>query len=396
MENYYNPKLGLSSAYKIYKGQHGLTLNQVKDTIQTYEPVQLNKQIGKIEYYPIVGHGPNSYQADLMLLDPDDGYNCILCIINVITRVAYCYALKKKSDVKNDSELVKDTYRGLKDFYKTVPDVEHLQTDAGTEFVNSKVKELFSDIDYYATSVKTAQGKVERFNQTLRRLITIYQSAYKTTKWVKVLPDLVYNYNHRFHRSIGCSPIECNEEFQFAKEMERYDIPNQKVLIFKKGDKVRILLNKDLFDKGRAEWSSKVYRVDKIDGHRIIVDGEPYQYYQLQKIEGVHTKLFDNNEEVDKVGIKKVKKVVRDLNKEGIAKYNKPGLKEQEVVGKRVRVKYDKSLVGRLIDRGNGETGKIVEYDPEGDYKWFVKYDKKAKLKHEWMDAYEVQQFLVN
>ena len=63
---------------------------------------------------------------------------------------------------------------------------------------------------------------------------------------------------------------------------------------------------------------------------------------------------------------------------------------------KRVRViKFDKSLVGRLIDRGNGETGKIVKYDPEGDYKWFVKYDKKAKLKHEWMDANEVQQFLV-
>jgi hypothetical protein len=51
--------------------------------------------------------------------------------------------LKKKSDIKNDSELVKDAYRGLKDFYKTVPNVEHLQTDSGSEFVNSKVKELF-------------------------------------------------------------------------------------------------------------------------------------------------------------------------------------------------------------------------------------------------------------
>ena len=100
MENYYNPKLGLSSAYKIYKGQTGLTLNQVKDKIAKYEPVQLNKQIGKIDYYPIVGHGKNSYQADLMFLDSDDGYNCILCIINVITRVAYAYPLKKSRTLR--------------------------------------------------------------------------------------------------------------------------------------------------------------------------------------------------------------------------------------------------------------------------------------------------------
>ena len=356
MENYYNPKLGLSSAYKMYKGQHDLTFNQVKEKIAKYEPVQLNKQIGKIDYYPIVGHGKGSYQADLMFLDKDDGYNCILCIINVITRVAYAYPLKKKSDIRNDSDLVKDTYRGLQEFYKEVPDVQHLQTDEGTEFVNSKCNNLFRDIDYYAVNSNTAQGRIERFNQTLRRLITIYQSAYKTTKWVHVLPDLVYNYNHRFHRSIGCSPIECDEDEQFAKEMERYDIPNQKVSSFKKGDKVRILLNKDLFDKGRAEWSTKVYRVDNIEGHRIIVDGTPYQYYQLQKIQGVHTKLFDDNEEVDKVLIKKDKKVKRDLRKESVDQKNV--------------IEYGKNLVNKRV-----KGGIIFKYDRNGPFHWWVRFD---------------------
>jgi len=392
MDQYYNPKTGLSSAYKIYKGQNELTLDQVKAKLGKYEPYQLNKQLGKIAYFPILGHGKHSYQADLMFLDKDDGYNSILCIINVITRYAYVYPLKKKSDIKNDSELVEDTYRSMKKFYNDVPDIEHLQTDAGSEFVNSKVKDLFKDIDYYSVDSNTAQGKVERFNQTLRRLITVYQSAYNTTKWVSVLPDLLYNYNHRFHRSLGCSPADCDEDEQFAKEMDKYQIANQKVATYKKGDRVRILLNKDLFDKGRAEWSPQIYFIDKVDGHRLIVNGKPYQYYQLQKVQGVHKKLFNDAEDeligdvVDKKAIKKEKKVVRDLNKEGVKHYNNPGLKETEIVGPRTRGKVnDKDYVGKSYRKKFGKTfynGKVIEYEPPTkgeDASWIVEYDQKIK-----------------
>ena len=46
--------------------------------------------------------------------------------------------------------------------------------------------------------------------------------------------------------------------------------------------------------------------------------------------------------------------------------------------GKR-ETKYDKSLVGRRIDRGNGDIGTITKYETDGPYHWFVKYDKVAK-----------------
>ena len=389
MEAYYDPKKGFSNAYALYKGQDVKTLTQVKDAIKKYEPYQLNKQLGHITYFPTLGHGKHSYSADLMILDNDGGYNNILCIINMITRVAYAYPQKSKT--------AEETVGNLKKFYTAVPNVEHLQTDAGGEFDNRQAQALFKDIDYYHLLSKTAQGRIERFNQTLRRLITLYQSAYKTTKWVDVLPDLVYNYNHRYHKSLGCAPIDANEDEQYNKEMKQYDAADYEVTKYKVGDKVRILENKDLFDKGRAQWSHIVYRIEKIDGHRMIVNGEAYQYYQLQKIAGVHTKLFDSNEVVDKVAIKKDKKIVRDLRKEGVGAYNKPGAKEIEVRGKRERVlKMDASLIGRRIDRGDGETGKITKYDPVGDYKWYVKYDKKAKNDFELMDAAEVRKFIVS
>jgi hypothetical protein len=113
-------------------------------------------------------------------------------------------------------------------------------------------------------------------------------------------------------------------------------------------------------------------------------------------LDGV-TKFFDDNiDPIDKEVMRKEKKIVRDLRKEGVGAYNKPGAKEIEVRGKRERVlKMDASLIGRRIDRGAGETGKITKYEDDGDYKWYVVYDKKAKLKSEWMDAGEVRKFLV-
>lgn len=212
MERFYNPKTGLSGIYSMYKGQHEYTLQQIKDMIQNKEAYQLNKQKVKTYFFPIVGHGKGSYCADLMFLDNDRGYNNILCIINLITRVAYAYPQKSKAD----------TYDNLKKFFSEVPDVKHLQTDNGSEFTNKRVRELCKDIDYYQVDTNFSQGKIERFNGTLRRLITMYQSAYKTTKWYDVVPDLLYNYNHRYHRSIKCAPIDSNEEDAYMMEIAKY------------------------------------------------------------------------------------------------------------------------------------------------------------------------------
>ena len=98
------------------------------------------------------------------------------------------------------------------------------------------------------------------------------------------------------------------------------------------------------------------WRVDNIDGHRIIVYGTPYQYYQLQKIQGVHTKLFDDNEEVDKVLIKKDKKVKRDLRKESVDQKNV--------------IEYGKNLVNKRV-----KGGIIFKYDRNGPFHWWVRFD---------------------
>ena len=202
MVDYYDPRVGLGSAYKFYKTQDKYTYKQIKEMLDKKEAFQLNKQGTQTAFFPNVGRGMYSYQGDIMFPDEYNGYNGILCIINVITRVAYCYALKNKTQ--------EEVYDKFIQFFRDLNGlpIEHLQTDNGKEFTNKKLRALLNseNIDFYTVDPGDhfSQGIVERFNETLRRLITIYESAYKTRDWVSVLPDLVYNYNHRYHTSLGC------------------------------------------------------------------------------------------------------------------------------------------------------------------------------------------------
>ena len=66
-------------------------------------------------------------------------------------------------------------------------------------------------------------------------------------KWYKVLDDIVYNYNHSYHRTIKATPYDVWRGKDTNKQSIKfvdYD--------FKVGDKVRIKLVKKVFTKGDA------------------------------------------------------------------------------------------------------------------------------------------------
>lgn len=320
MNLYYDTKKGLGSAYKIFKGQDKLKYDQVKELLKNQEPYQLNKQGTTTRYFPIVGHGIGSYQADLMFLNIDKKYSSVLCIINVITRVAYAYPQKSKSDTSSNlAKWLKELPEGIK--------VRFIQTDNGSEFLNRKVKAIFDEANIEHTTAipgdHHGQGKIERFNGTLRRLITLYKSAYKTTKWFDVLPDLMYNYNHRYHRAIKMAPIEADEVTQFNQEIGKQNDAQKQLDEFSEGDQIRVLKPKGLFDKGRKVWSNDTYKIDSIQGRLLHVLGKGWKkHYEIQKVVRVHKKLFDDNEAVDTDAIKKTAKVARDLKSSGVDKAN--------------------------------------------------------------------------
>jgi transposase InsO family protein len=119
----------------------------------------------------------------------NSGYKYLLCVVDVFSRKAFVAALKRKSDTTDAMSkiLVKDT-----------PIL--IQSDNGTEFLNKSFQRLLKSMNVRHITVDVGnhkrQGIVERFNRTIALLISRYQESRNTNRYIDVLDDLVYNFNH--------------------------------------------------------------------------------------------------------------------------------------------------------------------------------------------------------
>ena len=81
---YYDPKIGLVSADRLYKKlkSQGVTRKEVDEFLKKQQVQQLHYQPKKPTYYPIYSMMDGSYQADLMfyprLKKINNGYDTIL------------------------------------------------------------------------------------------------------------------------------------------------------------------------------------------------------------------------------------------------------------------------------------------------------------------------------
>ncbi len=166
--------------------------------------------------------------------------------------------------------------------------------DEGKEFLNKDVNRLFAKFNIHSYSILTSKkaGAVERVNRTIKSIMWRYFTDKKTKRWVDVLPKIVKNYNSTFHQSIKMSPNSVT--WDNRKTVYKSLYPDIKVIInckLKVGDRVRIALNKDIFEKGYTQsWSKEIYTIDKVFQrnkvcwYRLIApDGtkySKYKYYQ--------------------------------------------------------------------------------------------------------------------
>ena len=174
------------------------------------------------------------------------------------------------------------------------------------------LKRLFTWKESYSVEVEeeiihfTAQegdhnkmGMIERFNRTMKALLSKYFVAYNTKgKWIDALPDIVHNYNHTFHRGIQCTPVEAEQSTQIRKEIREAASFKTSLLDYRKslhvGDKVRVLRNRVLFEKEGPKWSRQVYEieVDDITSFQLKGQDREYKHYELLKVGEVQKNPF--------------------------------------------------------------------------------------------------------
>ena len=189
-------------------------------------------------------------------------YNFILVLVDVFSKYAWARPLKNKEGIS-----VAEAFEDIFDSSKRIP--YRLWTDRGTEFYNQNVERTLKKhkVQLYSTFNDPKSAIAERFIRTLRGKLESNFLLTQSTVWYDILPELISEYNNSRHRSISMTPKEASKLCNYQKV---YDSLYKKTHVegtpaFHIGDKVRISINKRLFEKGStSNWSEEIFEISNI------------------------------------------------------------------------------------------------------------------------------------
>ena len=245
----------------------------------------------------VAGFENQMWMADLIdfqdVATRNKGYSYILTIIDVFSKKAQAIPLKNKGS----DEMVVAFGKAFKE---SKPDV--LKTDNGSEFINKDVENLFNkyDITHILNQAGNHKemGNIEKFNQTLLNMLFKGFTDSSNLKWIDTLTDVVNIYNNTFNGAIKSTPNAYDHQKLANQNAEKaLNAPLPKL---KKGDKVRMKIDKGAFGRGYTQnWSTDVFAIDSVTkGGLYTIDGKKYHFDDLQKIDKVETNPYKTTERV--------------------------------------------------------------------------------------------------
>ncbi len=265
--------------------------------------------------YVFVRNAFDSFGADLVdmraLAKENDGFKYILMVEDVFSKYGWAIPLKFKTGgaVKEGLETV---------FKEQIP--KKFWVDKGTEFYNKDVKKLLKkhDITMYSTENEEKCSVVERWNRTIKSQLWKYFTANHTHKYIDILGPLIEKYNSSRHRSIRMSPADGRKPENhdrvfrnlYTKKMEELGEQTAK---FKVGEKVRLAVKKDLFEKSYIiNWSDRIYTIKQVLATRPIT-------YIVENDKGeVHKgKFYEQELQKNKVDKFRIQKILKYKTEEG-------------------------------------------------------------------------------
>lgn len=330
IERYYrDPKIGLTSAYKLYQKlkmvNPKITLKAVRDYLNALPEYQVLKENKKPrQFNTIVAERPlHSVQMDLLIYDRYEihKYKYILVMIDVYTRFAAARPLTSRENniiLENINDIIEQDFENGK--------IENINCD------NEFNKKVFNDwatrnnITFHFSDPEEINKNaiVERFNRTLAMKLQRYRIATNKYEWYKVLPEIITNYNNTYHRTIKTTPQSI-----FSNLDVNHQVINVVPSTLNIGDMVRTKEYKKVFDKGdKIKYSTDTYIIQAINGNKYTLMNtntdnilkKKYKAYELQKINRIIKKEIEAPAIMDQQQIKRSQKQM--LKREGIDQNN--------------------------------------------------------------------------
>ena len=247
----------------------------------------------------------------------NNNYKYILTVIDFFSKHSWFYPLKSKTS----NEII-NSFKDI--FKKSKRKPKMIQSDEGSEFTNKQVQKFFNDnnIKWYHTYNRDIKCSIcERFNRTILNKIYKNFTLNNNTIWIKNLNKLVKEYNNSYHRTIKMKPVEASKKSNenIVRKNYNFEIINKKPK-FKIGDKVRVSLLKNTFEKGyTSNWSEQIYIIYDIKSSNVY-------YYYLKDLNGNKIDGMFYQEELLKTNMKEndlyiIEKIIKKVGNKYLVKW---------------------------------------------------------------------------
>ena len=287
-------------------------------------------------------------EMDIFVLDKyskqNKGYGYIFAVVDVFSRKAYAYPMKKKA--------LENTTAALKQFFHE-PDVKKYKTgfsvivsDSDSAFLGGNDKGDDKDFQKVLTDNNcihdtvpigdhNALAIVDRWARTLKTILTKVFLENGNTKWSDELDTIVDNYNNTPHDTLDDhTPNEAlkDEAVRIEVMHDNMDKNKKNAQLQAKGsdlsigDHVRVSIA-NFFKKGtEPRWTDEIYTVESIKGMTITLnDDKTYKRDKLLNIPKDTIKITDSSHAVKPNVIKqatKERKIEIFHKQEGIEEKN--------------------------------------------------------------------------
>ena len=285
-----------------YAISQGFNKSDVKNYFKQHVFNDKLKSYNKELQLPIFSRVIGGYQFDTLIQSKNASIPAFLIFININSRKGYAYPMKNKSK----SEVL----RVLQEFINEVKP-KSLSSDQDSAYLSNEVIDLMikNNIDYRTTEDNDHNklGIINRFIRTLRD----YNNERDFTELS--MSNCINDYNNTIHSSTGVAPAKftINDEHKYINKMIELtdNIMSNNKYKLDKGDKVRVVLDKNIINKKRSNLSKECYIVDSSNGraYNIVAKDNSVATYPRYKLipttKGVIADTIDNEKRgiIDKI-----------------------------------------------------------------------------------------------